>query len=373
VSQAALPLPKVPLDAQVENWVIDLLLTRGGRPSARELLRALEHDLGVRARWHLMDAVKVLADRTGSVPLTRADREYLSVLLRDGSLVEALRGEGTEDPFVASTIDALLRRSGALRETAKFREMVAFMAKFRRYSPYNNMLVRTQNPACSFYATQTDWEHRFKRALKEDARPMLILAPMHPVMLVYELDQTIGDKLPDLLAEFARTDGLVPPGSLGRLIENAATYGIEVAFRSQSSTLAGFATCYRGGADWKMRVVVHDALDEPSRFGVLCHELAHILLGHLGGDADGWWPPRLNLDHDTVEIEAEAVAHIVTQRSGLMGRSEGYLALHKHAGTLPATVSLDAIAKVAGLVERMSREKLRAPRRRGARNARGNR
>ena len=95
-----------------------------------------------------------------------------------------MRGEGTEDPFVASTIDALLRRSGALRETAKFREMVAFMAKFRRYSPYNNMLVRTQNPACSFYATQTDWEHRFKRALKEDARPMLILAPMHPVMLV---------------------------------------------------------------------------------------------------------------------------------------------------------------------------------------------
>ena len=142
------------------------------------------------------------------------------------------------------------------------------MAKFRRYSPYNNMLVRTQNPACSFYATQTDWEHRFKRALKEDARPMLILAPMHPVMLVYELDQTIGDKLPDLLAEFARTDGLVPPGSLGRLIENAATYGIEVAFRSQSSTLAGFATCYRGGADWKMRVVVHDALE--SQAGSAC-------------------------------------------------------------------------------------------------------
>lgn len=330
---------------------------------------ALEQALGLHARWHLAEAMDALVQAAEPRELTRADREYLAAMRQDGSLDAALRSAGKPDEQIASTVDALLRRSGALRETAKFRDMVAFMAKFRRYSPYNNMLVRTQNPACSFYATQKDWEQRFRRGLKEDARPSVILAPMHPVMLVYELDQTVGDELPDLLAEFARIDGEVPQGSLCRLIENAATYGIQVAFRPQSSTLAGFATSYRGSGDWKMRVVVHDALDEPSRFGVLCHELAHILLGHLGGDADGWWPPRLSLDTATVEIEAEAVAFVVTQRSGLVGRSEGYLALHRHEGTLPPTVSLDAIAKVAGLVERMSREKLRPPRRRGGRGA----
>ncbi len=365
MSQAALPLPEPPLAAQARDWLRHQL-AHGGRPSARELLVALEQALGLHARWHLVEAVDALTQASEPRELTRADRDYLAAMRRDGSLAAALRGAGETDAFVASTVDALLRRSGALRETAQFSDMVAFMAKFRRYSPYNNMLVRTQNPACSFYATQKDWEQRFKRALKEDARPLVILAPMHPVMLVYELDQTVGDKLPDLLAEFARMDGEVPPGGLSRLIENAATYGIQVAFRPQSSTLAGFATSYRGSGDLKMRVVVHDALNEPSRFGVLCHELAHILLGHLGGDADGWWPPRLNLDRDTVEIEAEAVAHIVTQRSGLAGRSEGYLALHKHTGKIPATVSLDAIAKVAGLVERMSRERLRPPRRRVA-------
>jgi hypothetical protein len=26
---------------------------------------------------------------------------------------------------------------------------------------------------------------------------------------------------------------------------------------------------------------------------VLCHELAHIYLGHLGANADGWWPARV--------------------------------------------------------------------------------
>jgi len=40
------------------------------------------------------------------------------------------------------------------------------------------MLVRLQNPTCGFYATERDWDDRFGRNLKEDARPMLILAPM---------------------------------------------------------------------------------------------------------------------------------------------------------------------------------------------------
>lgn len=170
-----------------------------------------------------------------------------------------------------------------------------------------------------------------------------------------------------MLAAFASVEGQLPPGSLTRLIEGAACYAIRVDFKPRSSTSVGFATPHRGSGDWKQRVVVHDGLDEPSRFGVLCHELAHILLGHLGGDGDGWWPARLNLDHATVEIEAEAVAFIVTQRSGLMSGSETYLALHWHDGAVSPTVSLDAIAKVSGLVERMSREKIRPPRRRGAR------
>lgn len=63
------------------------------------------------------------------------------------------------------------------------------MAKFRRYSPYNNMLVKVQNPHCSFYASKYDWYNRFGRQIKEDAKPMLILAPMYPVMLVYDLDE----------------------------------------------------------------------------------------------------------------------------------------------------------------------------------------
>lgn len=49
----------------------------------------------------------------------------------------------------------------------------------------------------------------------------------------------------------------------------------------------------------------------------LLSELAHIDLGHVGTDADHWWPCRTNLTHRTVEIEAESVSSIVCTRAGL--------------------------------------------------------
>ena len=50
---------------------------------------------------------------------------------------------------------------------------------------------------------------------------------------------------------------------------------------------------------------------------MLCHELGHIYLGHLGADKDGWWPYRVNLPQAVTEMEAEAVAYIVCRRAGL--------------------------------------------------------
>jgi len=234
---------------------------------------------------------------------------------------------------------------------------------FRDYAPFNNMLVRLQNPTCSFYATEPDWGRRFERRLKEDARPMLILAPMHPVMLVYDLDQTEGKPLPAEVTEFAKFEGTWKPEWLARLAENAKVHDrIRVDFKTLSSTNAGFATIAAGEGGWKMRIAIHDQLDEPSRFGVLCHELAHIYLGHLGSDKDHWWPSRKELNHRTVEIEAEAVAFIVASRFGLEGASARYVSRHLGNNPMPPSVSLDLVAKTAGRLEKMAKETLK-PRR----------
>jgi hypothetical protein len=351
--------PPVDPTEWVAAWLREVL-NSGARPAASELLAGLEQNVGVAERWLLPGVMQVQADQTGPDAPTRADREYLRVMLEDGSLDAALRGEGAAEKEVVSTIDTLLRQSAIYSSSEKFRDMIGFMAKFRRYSPYNNMLVRTQNPSCGFYATERDWQDRFRRGVKLDARPMLILAPMSPVMLVFDLDATEGDPLPEHLEEFAHFRGEFDSLWLKRLIENAAGHRIQVDFKALSSTHGGFATRHRGGPTWKMRIVVHDGLDPPSRFGVLCHEVAHVLLGHLGSDYDGWWPARSNLDHHTVEIEAEAVAHIVTTRFGLAGASASYLSGHAKDAALPPSVSVDTIAKVAGHIEKMAMETMPA-------------
>jgi hypothetical protein len=222
------------------------------------------------------------------------------------------------------------------------------------------MLVRLQNPTCSFYATERDWYDRFGRNLTEDAHPMLILAPMHPVMMVYALDETEGKDLPRELKTFATYQGEWKPDWLLRTVQNAAVRDrIRVDFKLLSSTNAGFATLAHGTGKWKMRIAIHAQLDEPSQYGTLCHELAHIYLGHLGADRDHWWPSRTDLDGRALEIEAESTAFIVTSRLGLVGSSAAYVSRYLDGRPLPPSVSLDQVAKVASRIEQMSDRRLR--------------
>lgn len=344
---------------QVKSVVL-AQLEMGGQPSAWDLLAAVQTQVGPMARWDLLAVLDQLAE---AKEIVGGWRQYCQSLRASEALVEALRGTGAPRKEIASSIDALLRQSEAYRNSADFQDMLNFMASFRDYAPFNNMLVRLQNPTCSFYATQADWRNRFERKLIEDARPLLILAPMHPVMLVYDLDQTEGKPLPKEVGEFAKFEGAWKPDWLSRLLQNAQVHDkIRVDFKRLSTTNAGFATIPSGDGSAKMRIAIHEALDEPSRFGVLCHELAHIYLGHLGSDIDHWWPSRTELNHSTVEIEAEAVAFIVASRFGLQGASARYVSGHLGAGPVPKSVSLDLVAKTAGRLERMANETMK-PRR----------
>ena len=347
------------LDEEVSEVILGIL-GRHLQPSASELLKVIENELGLKARWHVKYIVKKLASDSKQ---PQACRQYLKSIIGDGSLDQALVGDAVPDEEFFSTIDTLFKTSIQYRSSSAFQEMVQFMARFKKYSPFNNMLVRLQNPSCQFYATEKDWRKRFQRRLKEDAYPMIILAPMHPVLMVYDLDQTEGTALPKELNEFAKFQGSWDSIWLERVIKNAGKYRIRIAFKPLSKTHGGFATFSWGTNEWKMRIVVHEGLNGASRLGVLCHELAHIFLGHLGADGDHWWPYRANMDRHCIEIEAEAVAYIVTTRLGLEGHSASYVSRYLQTGNnpIPEGVSIDLIAKTAGKIEKMVRESIPKP------------
>lgn len=336
--------------APVTEALLDVLRTRA-QPSAWELLKALDRRLGLKARWAAADAIGRLIDGPS---LTRLQKEYLRSLLESEDWEKAIRGEERPSRMILSTVDELIRKSKEYQNSAWFQEMITFMANFRDYAPFNNMLVKLQNPSCSFFATQRHWREQFGRRIKEDARPMLILAPMHPVMLVYDLDATEGPPLPKELLKFAKFEGEWDPTRLSRTISNASIHDlIRVDIVKLSSTNAGFATITPGNDGMKMRIGLHEELDEASRYGVLLHEMAHIYLGHLGSDRDRWWPSRGDLMRWAMELEAEAVAHIVCRRAGLKGASEQYVSRYLDRGEMLKAISLDQIAKVAGRLEEM--------------------
>lgn len=339
---------------EVKNLIIKILKERR-QPSAWELVQEVEKTVGILARWAIMPSLRSLEHEKER---TSQDKTYIHSLLQSEDITHALIGTDSPSRQIVPSIDELLHHSLSHKGSKQFREMINFMAKFRDYAPYNNMLVWIQDPTCSFYATGRDWDKRFGRQLKEDAKPMLILAPMHPVMLVYAMDETDGPPLPERLQNFARFEGKFQKDWIEKVIENAERDLIKVDFKKLSSTNAGFATFSRETDTWKLRIAIHDELDEPSRFGVLCHELAHIYLGHLGTDKDHWWPSRQNLNHQTVEIEAEAAAYIVTTRLGLSGYSDAYLSGHLDKNELPASVSMDLIAKVSGKLDQMTKSVL---------------
>lgn len=341
----------------IRNTLLEILKRRE-QPSASELVNQITQACGLHARWLIVEVVAAMLE---SENLPWAVGPYLKAVFLSDDLEKAVEGDYEEVEGIRSSIDSLIHNSRAYRQSREFKEMIEFMARFRNYSPFNNMLVKVQNPSCGYFATEKDWNKKHRRRLKEDARPMLILAPMHPVMLVFDLDQTEGRPLPSALENFASFFGKADYECLERAVQNAAAhYKIRVDFKQLSSTLAGFATTVRGDANFLMRTAIHGELNTESRIGVLCHELAHILLGHLGSGDHNWWPSRQNLGKNTFEIEAEAVAHIVTTRMGLYGSSAEYISGYLKEGDIPAAVSLDTIAKVAGRIEDIFKTRLSA-------------
>lgn len=344
----------------IENLVIEILgrKLQFSRPSAGEFVDLIEKELGAKARWDLQGAIEHIVE---NLDYSSDLRTYLLDLMDAGELQAVLACHGGRDHRVQSGVDDLLRQSQAYRSTAAFQELIVFLGRFKDYSPYNNLLVKTQNPACGLYATEKHWREKFQRRLVEDARPMVILQPRGPVLLVYDLDQTYGPSLPRELEEFASFKGSYDPRWLARTVDNARRhYGIRIDIKPLSSTLAGFATTRKGVDDCKRRVVIHAGLSEPSRFGVLCHELAHILLGHLGNDPDRWWPTRFALDRPSIEVEAEATAWIATSRLGLTGTSAQYISRYLPRGKVPEGISPDHIARVAGKLIELATGRLTA-------------
>ncbi len=268
-----------------------------------------------------------------------------------------------------NALDEMFASSRHYRNSGEFCELMKFIGRFTKYSPYNCLLLYTQNPAVSYVATPNQWFKRFGRFPKQDARPLVILAPQSPVVFVYDLKDTEGKPVPEKLFRPYVTDGQLNKSIFDKTVHNALVHGIDVREITLRHNNGGGAMrltpasrkAFRGLnpsplAEFMILLDRNDVLED--KYSVLVHELGHIFCGHLGNTEESWWPDRQGHDKSIVEAEAESIAFLVCRRKGLISHSDKYLSgyLTGPDREVPP-VSLYAILKATKYIEDMAQYK----------------
>lgn len=286
--------------------------------------------------------------------------------IEHGSPAEAYAGEADR-----RALDELFHAAQQYQTGKAYGELLAFIKRFRFYSPFNAMLLHIQNPGTTYAAPAARWRKQYDRAIVAGARPLVILQPMGPVMFVFDVSETepASDKsppLPDSIGKPFEPTGEVDRKRYIRLCQNAVRDGVNVVETPQGSERAGHiqVTEVTGGrlqfsekidVPRRYELVLNAAHSVPARFTTLVHELGHLYCGHLGVPFRDckWWPDRRGLAIPVQEFEAESIAHLVCSRMGLQTTSDDYLSRYLDENGGVPRISLDRVLVAAGLIESM--------------------
>jgi len=222
-----------------------------------------------------------------------------------------------------------------------FKNYLAAMGRFHRYSWGNIGLIAYQRPTATHVAGIHTW-NKLGRIINEGEKGIMILAPIirkerevpqtpakpdEPVVkqekdaerrpvgfrtaFVFDLAQTHGKPLP----EVAKTTG-DPKQCTDKLRALVAKEGISLEYDKSIAPAQGVSF---GG---KIRLLPD--MRPAEEFSVLAHELAHEMLHHAKGEE--------RVSKTVVETQAEAVAYVVCRGVGLETNSAAADYIHLYNG-----------------------------------------
>ncbi len=277
-------------------------------------------------------------------------------------------------------LDDLFNLARKYTTTESYNDLLKFIRRFRFYSPFNAMLIHTQMPGAKYAAPPDRWLKKYQRRIKTGSRPLVILRPRGPVMFVFDVSDTEPlDGAPRLPPEvenpFDVRDGVI--GSEWSLTcENAKRDGVNVIEKDAGSQSAGSIQNASAGrflsvlkkkkptevyerVPLRYEMLVNTKLSSEAKYATTVHELGHLYCGHLGSPNANWWQDRHTLNTNVCEFEAESICYLVCSRLGIDNPSDEYLAGYMDAHKETPPISLEAVMKAAGLIEKMGRERLK--------------
>lgn len=289
-----------------------------------------------------------------------------------------------EQDSAKRALDELFTLTRHYKSSKSYHELLQFVARFRFYSPFNAMLVHVQMAGAKYVAPPHRWLRDFGRRIRAEARPLVILQPMGPVMFVFDVSDTEPTENAKSLPPEVDKPFEVRKGHIGdeleRVIENAKRDGLRITKSQEGSQSAGsirrVAKDVRVSQKFQMGVdkyrhpifieipvrydlLINGKLSREAQYVTIVHELAHLYCGHLGTPNDKWWPDRRGLNHGAREFEAESVAYLVCSRSNIDNPSEQYLSGYVEKESDVPPISLECVMKAAGLIETMSQQRMK--------------
>ncbi len=282
-----------------------------------------------------------------------------------------------------ASINSLLEQGQQYRSTAEYANLLSFIGRFRRYAPFNAMLVHMQRPGARYVLTAARWRSQFGRVIKPGAQNLIMLQPGGPYMIVYD----VGDTEPLRGAPALPRDVLDPVAATAdledrhlerlwaRTVDNAVRLGIRIILVDHAKASCGQASRTQardtvierpgprgqGVESFPLRfeVLVNRNLALVDRYVTLVHELAHLRCGHLGGHLDHGWPDRRLGSQHRDEVEAESVAYMALLRLDSKAAMDDYLLGHvRDDATLPEDLRLDLVVEALSEVIAMGDRRL---------------
>ncbi len=270
-------------------------------------------------------------------------------------------------------LDKLYQDISSYRTSAKYKELLEFIKRFPHVAPYNAMLIHIQKPGSHYVLSARDWKDMYGRIVNLNAQPLVILRPFGPVAFVFDVSDTTGDRpMPDRVLHPSQAEGQVSKDQIKHLIDNMLKEGVRYSEADHGSA--------RGGCIWSgdiphigfeikrgnsktvlvntlLEIVVNRKQTPETIFTVLLHELGHMYCGHCSCPEATWLPQRYGqLTKEEKEFEAESVCWMICERMGIKNPSAEYLSGYIKSNDEIPNISMDAILKAVGNVERLIRE-----------------
>lgn len=228
-----------------------------------------------------------------------------------------------------NALDTLYAEVQGHRSVMPLSELLDFVRRFPRLSPFNAALVAHQRRQAIFVATEKVWHNEFARTLKPDAEPIVILHPYAPVRFVFDVSDTVGGPIPDDVVNPFKTVG--PPSEEGHrlIVDGLRRKKVHIAEPADHRVAA-------------------------TKLAAVFAELGHLFAGHCGEYPDLGITSRITeLDEEQREFEAESIAWLIAGRIGMRTSPGRFLSNYLHHEGLMPLVSRDAILHAVNAIEKL--------------------